>query len=185
MLEASGAARSLSRALAGRHYGRLNLSASRKELTYREQQPEQRQHDEHDLMDVILARWQVAQEVRRPEDRVVAERVKGPRSRRLNAVTVIMTPKRPMPMDDAPMALRYAAPELGRRTTTRPYPSVATPTTSSAIQLARNRSSSDRISTTALNRFRSRRAGPRQRSSRPPYSGAIRISRGPVDDMQG
>ena len=78
MLEASGAARSLSRALAGRHYGRLNLSASRKELTYREQQPEQRQHDEHDLMDVILARWQVAQEVRRPEDRVVAERVKGP-----------------------------------------------------------------------------------------------------------
>src|SRR5438477_11770514 len=140
MLEASGAARSLSRALAGRHYGRLNLRASRKELTYREH------------------RWQVAQEVRRPEDRVVAERVKAQRSRRLNAVTVIMTPKRPMPMDDAPMALRYAAPELGRTTTTRPYPSVATPTTSSAIQLARNRRSSDRISTTALNRFRSPRA---------------------------
>src|SRR6266545_3851816 len=51
---------------------------TRKELIDREQQAEERQHDEDHLVDMVPTRGQVAQRMRRPEDRVVPEREEGP-----------------------------------------------------------------------------------------------------------
>src|SRR5712691_9246077 len=54
------------------------LNPAREELADGEQQPDKRQHDENDLMNVIPSGRQVAHQVRRPEDRVVPEREEGP-----------------------------------------------------------------------------------------------------------
>src|SRR5262249_11060248 len=51
---------------------------SREEFAHGEKQAYEREHDEHDLVDVLLAGRQSAQQVRHPEDGIVPESEPGP-----------------------------------------------------------------------------------------------------------